>query len=110
MAEAKGLSISQYSLVFAVYEILAFVLPPTVSKLAIRMTPKVMLMTSLIICAVCATTFGTLIFAKGGTEFFVLCLVVRVFWSVGGCTNITTVYLCGTLLFPNHISTIYAGT
>ena len=110
MAEAKGLSISQYSLVFAVYEVIGFVLPPAISKLAIRMTPKVLLMTSLIICAFCATLFGFLIFAKNGTEFFVLCLVVRVFWSVGGCSSTTSVYLCGTLLFPNHISTVYAGT
>ena len=94
---------------FAVYEIIGFVLPPAASKLAIRMTPKILLITSLIICAICSTIFGLLIFAKSGTEFFVLCLVVRIFWSVGGCSNTTTVYLCGSLLFPNHISTLYAG-
>lgn len=109
VAEAKGLTISQYSLVFTVYEIISFVLPPVISKLAIRMTPKMMLMTALIICSICSTTFGFLIFAKPGTTFFVLCLVVRVFWSVGGCGSSTTVYLCGTLLFPNHVSTIFAA-
>lgn len=73
------------------------------------MTPKVMLMTALIICSICCTTFGFMVFAKPGTTFFVLCLVVRVFWAVGSCGSSTTAYLCGTLLFPNHVSTIFAA-
>lgn len=88
---------------------MSFVLPPFCSKLAIRMTPKIFLITALFIVAFSSTLFGFLVYSKDGSTFFVLCIIVRIFWAIGGASTTVAVYLCGTILFPNHVSTIYAA-
>lgn len=79
-AEKKGLTISEYSIIFAVYEIVGFILPPFSSKVAMKITPKIFLMISLFITASFATIFGFLVFAEDGNQFLILCIIVRCFW------------------------------
>lgn len=73
------------------------------------MTPKIFLIVCIFIFACCSTIFGFLDYANDGDEFFYLCIIVRLCSSFGGSGANLGSYLCGTLLFPNHIATIYAA-
>uniref|UniRef100_A0A0N4Z7M3 MFS domain-containing protein n=1 Tax=Parastrongyloides trichosuri TaxID=131310 RepID=A0A0N4Z7M3_PARTI len=106
VAESKGMTITENGIVFAVFDLLGFLLSPFVGKMITKFGIK-----AIFTSGIAFLSLGTLIFSltnsiTSGTWFFISTLILRIIQSIGNAMILTTTYAIAANDFPDSMSSV----
>ncbi|CAB3360916.1 Hypothetical predicted protein [Cloeon dipterum] len=108
-AENKGATATEYGAVFAVFELIVFIVSPFLGKymsvLGARRIYKVGIMT----VATSSIIFGLLNKVEGRYQFISTCLVVRMIEAMGNAAFLTSSFAIIAQEFPGRVATTFAS-
>ena len=103
-AERKGLSPTQYSLVFAIYELTTILVTPLVGMYMSYMGARFLAIAGLFVSAVTVILFGILVYVKSSSDFFILSAVVRIVEAIGMSSYCISLVVLISTLYPTSVA------
>ncbi|KAL2098896.1 hypothetical protein ACEWY4_005376 [Coilia grayii] len=105
-AKRKGVSQTVIGLIFGWYALCVLVGSLLLGKYIVQIGAKRMIITGMFVSAVCTILFGLLDRAEAGTQFIILCFVIRSVNAVGFAAAMTASFAILAKVFPNNIATV----
>jgi len=107
-AELKGVSPTQYGMVFGVYELTIFIVSPLLGKYLNTLGVKRVFNTGIFTTGTCSVIFGLLDRIEGGDTFFILSFVIRIVEAAGNAGFLTASFSLIAKEFPDCVATMFA--
>ncbi|XP_012693506.2 MFS-type transporter SLC18B1 isoform X2 [Clupea harengus] len=105
-AKKKGVNQTMIGLIFGWYALFVLVGSLLLGKYIVQIGAKTMIILGIFVSAVCTILFGLLDRAAAGTQFIVLCFVIRSVNAVGFAAAMTASFAILAKVFPNNIATV----
>lgn len=108
-AERKGVSASEYGLVFGIFELVSFLSCPILGKYLDFIGPKFMLNSGIFIASTCSILFGLLDLVTGHIDFITLSFTIRIVEALGTSAATTAAFAITASVFPDSVATTFAA-
>ncbi|KDR14079.1 MFS-type transporter SLC18B1-like [Zootermopsis nevadensis] len=108
-AERKGVSASEYGLVFGIFELVSFLSSPILGKYLSYIGPKFMLNSGIFIASTCSILFGLLDLVPKHVDFIALSFTIRIVEALGASAATTAAFAITASVFPDSVATTFAA-